>query len=85
MGKKKLGKSEKLDQILSELQKLKSEVKSLGKQQAELAVTIDKLSAPKKAAARVVRKRAKPASPARKAVSAPKRPVLVSPPGTAAG
>lgn len=87
MAKKKSGKSEKLSQIVAELQKLKSEVKSLGKQQAELAVAIDKLSAPKAKKPKKpvpVRKRAKPAPAPRKAAAAPKRPVLVSP-DTAAG
>ncbi len=81
MGKKSKG--EKLDHILSELQKLKGEIKSLGKQQAELAVQIDKLT-PKKPAARAARKPAKAAKrsvpQARKAGAAPKRPMLVSPP-----
>lgn len=87
MGKRKKGKGEKLSHILSELQKLKAEVKALGKQQADLAVGIDKLSAPKKAAAKpspkAAKKRPKPVA-ARKAAVAPKRPVLVPPPSAAA-
>lgn len=74
MGKKRKG--EKLDQILAEVQKLKAEVKALGKQQADLAVLLDKLTA-KKPAARAVRPPAKKAAPSRKASAAPKRPVLV--------
>lgn len=82
MGKKSKG--EKLKQILSELQKLKGELKSLGKQQATLAVQVGKLST-KKPTARPARKPAKkvqPAPPAVKKAAAPKRPrpVLVSPP-----
>lgn len=86
MAKKKSGKREKLGAVLSELQKLKGEVKTLGKQLAELAVALDK-SAPKKAPRGAVRKPAKKAAKpaARKAGSAPKRPVLVSPPSSAAG
>jgi hypothetical protein len=86
MGKK--SKAEKLKQILSELQKLKGELKSLGKQQANLAVQVGKLSS-KKPTAKPVRKpaakKAKPAPPAAKKAVAPKRPrpVLVSPPDAA--
>lgn len=88
MGKKRKG--EKLDLILSELQKLKSEVRALGKQHAGLAVQLDKLSSPKPAARparKTVKPRAKPAgaAAARKSGAAPKRPVLVSPSDAAAG
>jgi hypothetical protein len=86
MGKK--SKAEKLKQILSELQKLKGELKSLGKQQATLAVEVGKLSTKKKPAAKPARKPAKkaqPAPPAVKKAATPKRPrpVLVSPPDVA--
>jgi septal ring factor EnvC (AmiA/AmiB activator) len=90
MGKKARTR-EKLDVIMSELQKLKSDIRTLARQQADLAAAVDKLIKPAKAApARPARKRAKPrAKPAsaaatRKAASAPKRPTLV-PPSTAAG
>ena len=84
---KKLSKSEKLDQILAELSKLKGEIKALAKQQAQLAERIGKPAA-RKAPARPATKAAKRAKPAaasaRKAGAAPKRPVLVSPPAPAA-
>jgi peptidoglycan hydrolase CwlO-like protein len=88
MGKKRKG--EKLERVLAELQRLKSEVKALAKQQADVAVLIDKLTA-KKPAARAAQKpvakkkpKAAVAVAARKA-SASKRPVLVAPPDTATG
>lgn len=88
MGKKtgkaaKLGKRDTLKLILAELQKLKGEIKSLGKQQAALAERIGKPPAVKKAAARPPGKAAKAAptakSGARKPSAPPKRPVLVAP------
>ncbi len=89
MGKKRRG--EKLERVIAELQKLKSEVKALAKQQADVAVQLDKLTAKKPAARparKAVAKKKKPkpagAAAARKA-SAAKRPVLVAPPNTAAG
>lgn len=90
MGKKARTR-DKLDLILSELQKLKSEVKALGRQHADLAAIVEKLKPAKVAASRPAQKRAKPrakptsATPTRKAATAPKRPVLVSSPSTAAG
>lgn len=86
MGKK--SKAEKLKQILSELQKLKGELKSLSKQQATLVAQVGKIST-KKPAAKPVRKpaakKAQPAPPAAKKAVASKRPrpVLVSPPDVA--
>lgn len=86
MGKK--SKAEKLKQILSELQKLRGELKSLGKQHASLVVQVGKLS-PKKPSDKPARKPAKKvpgAAPAAKKAAVPKRPrpVLVSPPDPAA-
>jgi len=89
MGKKRRG--EKLERVLAALQKLMGEVKTLAKQQAELAVQIDKLSAKKPAsrpapkAASKTRAKPKGVSAARKAASATKRPVLVASPNAAAG
>lgn len=95
MGKKHKGekrKGEKLERVLGELQKLKSEVKALTKQQADLAVQIDKLStktSSARPAKKAVKKPAKPktasATAARKASAATKRPVLVSASDAATG
>lgn len=78
---KKLKKGEKLDQLLSELAKLREEVRELARAHAALADRLGK-SAPGKS---VSRKEKKPAPPAKaraqpkKSRPAPKRPVLVSP------
>jgi hypothetical protein len=88
MGKKtnkaeKLGKRETLKLILAELQKLKGEIKALGKQQAALGARLGRASSGKKGGAAPAGK-ARKASPAaktgaRKSNPAPKRPVLVAP------
>jgi ElaB/YqjD/DUF883 family membrane-anchored ribosome-binding protein len=88
MAKKRKG--EKLERVLAEIQKLKSEVKALAKQQADLAVQIDKLSAKKPVARKPAKAPVKPKKPAgaaaaRKASAASKRPVLVAPSDAAAG
>lgn len=88
MGKKRKG--EKLERVIAELQKLKSEVKALAKQQADVAVQLDKLTAkkpPARAARKpVAKKKPKPAvAVAARKASASKRPVLVAPPDSATG
>jgi len=70
---KKLGKSEKLDLILSELSALRTDIKSLvkeGSRGAKPGATARVRSAPAK-------KAAKPTQPPRKPAKAPAKPVLV--------
>jgi hypothetical protein len=86
---KKLTKSAKLDLIVSELAKVKVELKKLSKQHAALASELEKRVRP--AAVSKVKKRSKPAGKAAAKTApvrgaAPKRPVLIQPePVPAAG
>ena len=83
---KKLSKSAKLDLIVSELAKVKTELKKLSKQHAALASELNK----RIGSAATVSKRTKPKrkAPASKAApvrdAAPKRPVLIKSTDTAA-
>jgi hypothetical protein len=83
---KSLSKGKKLDMILSELAKMKGEMKTLVKQHDSLAASIAKLSAPKpsKPAKKI---KSPPATTAAKrparATEARKRPVLVKTSDTA--
>ena len=70
---KKLGKSEKLDLILSELSALRADIKSLGKEGSRGA----KPGATARARPVPAKKAAKRAQPARKPAKAPAKPVLV--------
>jgi hypothetical protein len=70
---KKLGKSEKLDRILSELSVLRADIKSLlqeGSRGTKAGATARARPAPAK-------KAAKRAQPARKSAKAPAKPILV--------
>ena len=81
MGKK--SKAETLKQILSELQKLKSELKMLGKQQATLVAQVGKIStkkpAPKAAPAKPAKPAPKAAAPAKPAAKAEKPKAVEAP------
>jgi hypothetical protein len=82
---KKLSKSAKLDLIVSELARVKTELKKLSKQHSALASELNKSIGPATASKRAKAKRKAPASktaPVRDA--APKRPVLIKSTETAA-
>lgn len=79
---KKLSKSAKLDLIVTELAKVKSELKKLSKQHIALASELNKRVGPAaKVSKRTKAKRKAPASkPAAVRDAAPKRPVLIKAP-----
>lgn len=81
---KKLSKSAKLDLIVTELAKVKTELKKLSKQHADLAGELNKRIRPAAPARKPAKTTRKPAAPAAKAApvreGTSKRPVLVQSP-----
>jgi hypothetical protein len=79
---KKLSKREKLDLILSEVTKLKSDIRSLEKQQASLVERFGAASARKTPARPKPKAKSEKPAAAKKSSAPPRRPVLVQPAAT---